>query len=118
MKNNSNNIGMKRVFSLETINTTNLHQNEPIDSSNLQTVMKEALKRRKRKKASLYSISSFDSELEENKKDVNLMETKKHRKDLENVNDKLYERSVCLEKLMDAIIANMVNKSSKKYANV
>ena len=49
------------------------------------------------------SISSFDSQLEENRKDQHLMLTKKYRKDLESYNDKLYDKSVELEKVMDLI---------------
>lgn len=63
------------------------------------------------------SISSFDSNLEENKKDLNLMLTKKNRKDLASYNDRLYERSIELERKMDVLMANMVNKSTKKYSN-
>ncbi|CDW73177.1 UNKNOWN [Stylonychia lemnae] len=73
--------------------------------------------KKKRKQHDGDSISSFDSNLEENKKDQHLMITKKNRKDLTDYNDKLYERSMELERVMDLLMNNLAHKGHKKYQN-
>eukprot|EP00347_Sterkiella_histriomuscorum_P008537 403344719 len=97
---------MEQSAYLSQNHLTQLQNSQNLSTDNQspnQTLIQQKLKRKK-KKGDLDSISSFDSELEENRKDAHLMITKKNRKDLEGFNDRMWEKSLEMEKVMDLII--------------